>query len=244
SVTIREISILNKLQHDNIVCLHQLIDAGDMMYLVFEFFERDLSTYFQQIAPNRMDRDLAHSYLHQLFDGLAYCHARLIIHRDIKPQNLLIDELGHIKIADFGLARRVNLPSRPYTPNTQTLWYRAPELLLHSHTYGAAVDLWSMGCLMAEMLTGNSIFMGRDEIDMITRIFRLLGMPTEDEWARAALPSGFRGFNAPRRTMAGIFPALSPEDVELLNQLLTYKPEHRIDAYSASMSPLFERFRC
>ena len=119
------------------------------------------------------------SYLRQLLDGIAYCHDHRVLHRDLKPQNLLIDNKGCIKLADFGLARAFGLPMRAYTHEVITLWYRAPEILLGGKTYDMAVDVWGLGCIFAEMLTKHPLFPGDSEIDQLFRIFRTLGTPDQ-----------------------------------------------------------------
>ena len=112
-----------------------------------------------------------------LLEGLYYCHVNRIIHRDLKPQNLLLDSNLNLKIADFGLARVFQLPKRPYTNSIQTLWYRAPEVLFGDTCYSSAVDMWSVGCIMAELMTGVALFMSKSRIDLIANIFRILGTP-------------------------------------------------------------------
>ncbi|CAL1281976.1 unnamed protein product [Larinioides sclopetarius] len=112
------------------------------------------------------------SYLYQILDGILYCHRRRIIHRDLKPQNLLIDQQGAIKIADFGLARAFGIPVRVYTHEVVTLWYRAPEVLLGSPRYSTPIDIWSIGCIFAEMANKAPLFRGDSEIDQLYRIFR------------------------------------------------------------------------
>lgn len=110
--------------------------------------------------------------MYQLLSGLAFCHSRRVLHRDLKPQNLLIDKEGSLKLADFGLARAIGIPVRTYTHEVVTLWYRAPEILLGSKHYSTAVDVWSVGCIFAEMATKIPLFPGDSEIDEIYKIFR------------------------------------------------------------------------
>lgn len=111
-------------------------------------------------------------FTHQLVRGIYYCHAHRILHRDLKPQNLLIDKSGNLKLADFGLARAFGIPLRTYTHEVVTLWYRAPEVLLGSRHYSTAIDMWSVGCIFAEMAMKSPLFPGDSEIDEIFRIFR------------------------------------------------------------------------
>lgn len=116
----------------------------------------------------------------QLLQGLAYCHAHRVIHRDLKPQNLLVTDDGVIKLADFGLARPVTIPSRCYTHEVVTMWYRAPEILLGTRLYSTGIDIWSLGCIFSEMATTKPLFSGDSEIDQLFNIFRKLGTPNPE----------------------------------------------------------------
>lgn len=130
----------------------------------------------------RLPAELVKSYMYQLLKGLEFCHSHRVLHRDLKPQNLLIDSHGCIKLADFGLARAFGIPIRAYTHEVVTLWYRAPEILMGARQYACPVDVWSVGCIFAEMITGRPLFPGDSEIDELFRIFRVLGTPTEASW--------------------------------------------------------------
>lgn len=112
------------------------------------------------------------SYTYQILEGTVFCHSRRVLHRDLKPQNLLIDQKGAIKLADFGLGRAFGIPVRAYTHEVVTLWYRAPEVLLGSQRYSCPVDVWSIACIFAEMVNKRPLFHGDSEIDQLFRIFR------------------------------------------------------------------------
>lgn len=170
------------------------------LYLVFEYLDLDLKKYMDTVKNNPLGFTPDHvkvnfiilililivllwfyysllsiiikSYLYQLLNGLRFCHSRRVLHRDLKPQNLLIDKEGSLKLADFGLARAIGIPVRTYTHEVVTLWYRSPEILLGSKHYSTAVDIWSVGCIFAEMATKVPLFPGDSEIDEIYKIFR------------------------------------------------------------------------
>lgn len=132
--------------------------------------------------PLPLNKMLVKSYLYQLLRGVDYCHSHRVLHRDLKPQNLLIDRHGHLKLADFGLARAFGIPTRTYTHEVVTLWYRAPEILLGARHYSTPVDMWSVGCIFAEMVNHHALFPGDSEIDQLFRIFRALGTPDDTIW--------------------------------------------------------------
>lgn len=152
STAIREISLLKELRHPNIVSLQDVLMQDSRLYLIFEFLSMDLKKYLDSIPPGQfMDSSLVKSYLHQILQGIVFCHSRRVLHRDLKPQNLLIDDKGTIKLADFGLARAFGIPIRVYTHEVVTLWYRSPEVLLGSARYSTPVDIWSIGTIFAEV---------------------------------------------------------------------------------------------
>ncbi|XP_026339900.1 cyclin-dependent kinase 3 [Ursus arctos] len=241
STAIREISLLKELKHPNIVRLLDVVHSEKKLYLVFEFLSQDLKKYMDSAPASELPLHLVKSYLLQLLQGVNFCHSHRVIHRDLKPQNLLINELGAIKLADFGLARAFGVPLRTYTHEVVTLWYRAPEILLGSKFYSTAVDVWSIGCIFAEMVTRRALFPGDSEIDQLFRIFRTLGTPSEAMWPGVTQLPDYKG-SFPKWTRKGleeIVPGLEPEGKDLLMQLLQYDPSRRISAKAALVHPYF-----
>jgi len=239
STAIREISILKELNHPNVVNLLDIVNYQSKLYLVFEFLEQDLKKYMDSVAT--MEPKLVQSYIYQLLDGLLFCHKRRILHRDLKPQNLLIDRKGSLKLADFGLARAFCVPLRPYTHEVITLWYRAPEILLGSQAYSTPVDIWSAGCIFAEMIAKRPLFPGDSEIDQLFRVFRILGTPTEDVWKGCTSLPDYKA-NFPKwkkQELAKILPMADAQAIDLLAKMLIYEPHQRISAKEAIKHPYF-----
>ncbi|XP_032065024.1 cyclin-dependent kinase 3 isoform X2 [Thamnophis elegans] len=235
STAIREISLLKELKHPNIVRLLDVVHNQKKLYLVFEYLNQDLKKYMDSSRTGELPLNLIKSYLYQLLQGVSFCHSHRVIHRDLKPQNLLINEMGAIKLADFGLARAFGVPLRTYTHEVVTLWYRAPEILLGCKYYSTAVDIWSIGCIFAEMVARKALFPGDSEIDQLFRIFRTLGTPTESLWPGVTNLPDYKGNfpKWPRKDMKVIIPNLDQDGRDLLLQLLMYDPNKRISAKAA-----------
>jgi len=179
STALREIAILKEMRHPNVVTLREVIFFGEKkkLYMVFDYHQTDLKRHMDRVGP--IAPEAVKEMLRQLVEGIAFCHARRILHRDLKPQNLLVDSDGKtniLKIADFGLARAVQRPVRKYTKEVVTLWYRPPEILLGFTHYTMPIDMWAVGCIFAEMAQTKHfpLFPGDSEIDQIFRIFRSL----------------------------------------------------------------------
>lgn len=242
SVAIREISLLRELRHSNVVRLLDVLHCENKLYLVFEFLDQDLKRYMDSVSEP-MNKILVKSYLYQLLRGIAYCHSHRVLHRDLKPQNLLIDREGALKLADFGLARAFGIPLRPYTHEVVTLWYRAPEILLGSHNYSTPVDIWAIGCIFAEMVQKNPLFPGDSEIDELFRIFRTLGTPSEEMWPGVSKMPDYIPANFPLwapQPLSKVVPAMDPLALDLLERMLRYEPAKRISAKEALDHPYFQ----
>uniref|UniRef100_A0AAX7UEI1 Protein kinase domain-containing protein n=1 Tax=Astatotilapia calliptera TaxID=8154 RepID=A0AAX7UEI1_ASTCA len=178
---IREVSLLKDLKHANIVTLHDIVHTDKSLTLVFEYLDKDLKQYMDDCG-NIMSMHNVKIFLFQILRGLSYCHKRKVLHRDLKPQNLLINERGELKLADFGLARAKSVPTKTYSNEVVTLWYRPPDVLLGSSEYSTQIDMWGVGCIFYEMAAGRPLFPGSTVEDELHLIFRLLGTPTEENW--------------------------------------------------------------
>jgi len=242
--TLREVALLQDLIHPHIVRLREVVPCPPRLYLVFDYMDFDLKQCLDKEFKKGMPAKLIQSCMYQILDGLAFCHARLVLHRDLKPQNVLIDLHGRVKLADFGLARAFQ-PKRTYTQEVVTLWYRAPELLLGQQEYTASVDLWSTGCILAELTCRKPLFPGDSEIDQIFRIFRLLGTPDDSTWEGVTQLPDFqpifpRWSGTPIET---VLPNLEPLAVRLLSELIAYQPSSRIRAEDALQHEYFDGLR-
>jgi serine/threonine protein kinase len=244
STFLREVALLKALVHPNVVQLLDVFTERKRMVLIFEFVDCDLKK-FMRTHGGILSADIVRKLSMQLCRGIEFCHSHCILHRDLKPQNLLIDTNHQLKLADFGLARGFNL-AKKYTHEVVTVWYRAPELLLGSGLYSAPIDLWSVGCIVAELATGSPLFSGDSEIDTIFRIFKLLGTPTEDRWpGHGNLPNfkvewprwPVQSWAAPHRRASDL---LGKAGVELVESLLLYDPKRRLSARHAVRHPFFE----
>ncbi|XP_013381936.1 cyclin-dependent kinase 1 [Lingula anatina] len=242
STAIREISLLKELQHPNVVNLEDILMQENKLYLVFEFLSMDLKKYMDSIPSGQyMDKMLVKSYLYQITQGILFCHQRRVLHRDLKPQNLLIDNKGVIKLADFGLARAFGIPVRVYTHEVVTLWYRAPEVLLGSQRYSTPIDVWSIGCIFAEMVTKVPLFRGDSEIDQLFRIFRTMTTPTEENWPGVtSLPDYKHTFPKwTKNQLETSVKQLCSQGLDLLQKTLIYDPAQRISCKAMLLHPYF-----
>ncbi|KAG8046323.1 hypothetical protein GUJ93_ZPchr0008g13891 [Zizania palustris] len=239
----REIHILRRLDHPNVVKLEGLVASrmSSSLYLVFEYMEHDLAGL--AATPGiKFTEPQVKCYMQQLLSGLDHCHSRGVLHRDIKGANLLLDNNGVLKIADFGLATFFNPNQKQHlTSRVVTLWYRPPELLLGATNYGATVDLWSAGCILAELLSGKPIMPGRTEVEQLHKIFKLCGSPSEEFWANLKLSRAtiFKPQHPYRRCVNDVYKDFPPPALALLDCLLAVEPENRGTANLALESEFF-----
>ena len=246
---LREIRILQLLTHDNIVNLIEICRSKatefnkhkSTFYLVFDFCEHDLAGLLSNFNVKFSLGEIK-KVMQQLLNGLYYIHSNKIIHRDMKAANVLITKQGILKLADFGLARAISInkngqPNR-YTNRVVTLWYRPPELLLGERNYGAPVDLWGAGCIMAEMWTRSPIMQGNTEQHQLTLIAQLCGAMTPEVWPGVESLDLYHKLDIPKNQKRIVKERLKPyvKDqfaVDLLDKLLCLCPDHRLDANAA-----------
>ncbi|KAF2360990.1 Protein kinase domain [Trinorchestia longiramus] len=241
---IREVSLLKDLKHANIVTLHDIVHTEKSLTLVFEYLDRDLKQYMDENGSAPLSLNNVKIFLFQLVRGLAYCHQRRVLHRDLKPQNLLINDLGELKLADFGLARAKSVPTKTYSNEVVTLWYRPPDVLLGSTHYSTQIDMWGVGCIMYEMISGRPLFPGATVDDELHLIFRTLGTPTEETWSGIeSLPefNVYRNVHHAGEPLITKAPRLGQDSaLSLLKKFLLYEAKKRISAAAATKHPFFE----
>ncbi|XP_060086446.1 serine/threonine-protein kinase ICK-like [Ylistrum balloti] len=227
-LSLREVKSLRKLNHANIVKLKEVIRENDQLFFVFEFMKENL----YQMMKDR-DRVLPESTIrnvtYQVLQGLAFMHKHGFFHRDLKPENLLCSGADLVKIADFGLAREIR--SRPpYTDYVSTRWYRAPEVLLRSTNYNSPIDIWAVGCIMAELYTLRPLYPGSSEIDQIFKICSVLGTPKKEDWpegAKLAAAMNFRWPQCVAANLKSLIPNASNEAIMVLKDSMLWDPKKR-----------------
>lgn len=237
---LREITILKEISHENIVKIHELFYGMTSLYVAYEYLDCELS----KIIFN-YEIDLNESYIKglllQMLRGLGEIHKYGVLHRDLKPQNLLVSKEGLLKIADFGFARFIASPGREMTAGVISDWYRPPEIFFGAKYYSYGVDIWSTGCIFAEMITKIPLFEGKNEIEILKKIFSLLGVPNESDWPDCNQLDGFKLFTqGDVITIKKKFSNLSKEGVDLLEKMLALDPNKRISAREALEHPFFQ----
>lgn len=251
STTLREVSLLQMLSHSiyivRLLCVEHVAKEGKpLLYLVFEYLDSDLKKYIDEHGNGQTGIPIPRAdikrLMYQLCKGVAYCHSHGVMHRDLKPQNLLIDKKnGLLKIGDLGLSRAFSVPLKSYTHEVVTLWYRSPEVLLGATHYSTPVDIWSIGCIFAELVRKEPLFPGDSELQQLLHIFRLLGTPDEKMWPGVSKMRDWHVYPQwHRQKWSKIVPGLDMDGTDLLSRMLQYDPSKRITAKEALQHPFFD----
>mgnify|MGYP002803598696 FL=1 len=248
SFSLREISALTACRHPNVVQLLDVHALPDSVHLVLELMPLNLSQYMRKVLKGPFES--LQPAFRQVLQGVAHCHRQGYMHRDLKPQNILVDG-ERFKITDFGLARRfqpLHIGRGPITKFVVTLWYRAPELILMDRRqcmYGQGVDIWSLGCILAEMATNRPLFPGDSEIDTLFKIFQLKGTPTIETWPTLENLGHFsRSFPRWQDTQFKNVIKMCPFNhayfKQMLSDMLQYVPEQRWSANALLSHSFFQ----
>jgi len=247
--TFREVVFLQEISHDNIIRLVNVIRAENDrdIYLVFDFMDTDLHAV---IRANILE-DIHKQYIiYQCLKCLKYMHSAKLIHRDLKPSNLLLNSECHMKVADFGLARSLNTTEKDQTPlltdYVATRWYRAPEILLGSNKYTEGADMWSMGCILAELLMGKPVFPGTSTLNQLDRVMQVTGRPSKEDIDSIHSPLASTMLESLPKTkdksLRSMFPTASDEAIDLIRNLLQFNPSKRLTAIQALKHPYVAQF--
>lgn len=245
--SLREITILRNINHDNIVKLHTLEVNEKNILLCLEYCEYDLDKYWNTRYSNSSpDLRTIKKIMYQILLGMDHLHGKKVLHRDLKPQNILINSEGKVKITDFGLSRTYSIPIKVYTKEILSLWYRAPELVLGMDYYSIGIDMWSIGCIFAELILKKPIFKSDSEINLLFKQFKILGKPDEKTMPGfktfPLFNSRFPDINKISLDLEfkGTCAENSKEAIDLLNKMFIFNPAKRITCREALKDKFFE----
>lgn len=236
---IREIKLLQELRHPNVMKVMDIFNHDSNINIVMQFMEMDLEKIIKAVRVPLTPGDVK-QYMSMILEAVEYLHSNWVLHRDIKPGNLLVDKNGQLQLADFGLAKIYGSPDRDLSHQACTLWYRAPEMLFGAKSYGTGADMWSVGCVFAELLSRKPFFPGDGEINQLQTILAVLGTPTEEDWpGLTSLPQYTKFAHTPGAPLKLMFGAATSDALDLLAGLMTYDPRKRLTASQAKNHAYF-----
>ncbi|XP_043212356.1 mitogen-activated protein kinase 1-like [Amphibalanus amphitrite] len=249
--TLREIKILTRFKHENVIDIRDIIRTPTIenmkdVYIVQCLMETDL---YKLLKTQKLSNDHICYFLYQILRGLKYIHSANVLHRDLKPSNLLLNTTCDLKICDFGLARVAD-PDHDHTgfltEYVATRWYRAPEIMLNSKGYTKSIDIWSVGCILCEMLSNRPIFPGRHYLDQLNHILSVLGSPSQDD-LQCIINEKARNYlqslpYKPKIPWTTLYPEADARALDLLDRMLTFNPHKRITVEDALSHPYLEQY--
>lgn len=236
---LREIKCLKRIQSEYVVKVFEVFEQGGNIHIVLEYMESNLEVLIKSKRIVFVSPDVK-AWMLMIAKGIYECHSRFILHRDIKPNNILVSRSGRVKLADFGLARDFGFPVTELTNKVITRWYKSPEILFGSKTYTYGVDIWAAGCVFAELLLRTPYFPGDNDVHQMELIFTALGSPTQEEWPEMQDLPAFLPFEPrPKSDIRLLFTGASDDTVDLLKKMLTHNPAHRITAKEVLSHPYF-----
>ncbi|GFV14848.1 hypothetical protein TNCV_4219421 [Trichonephila clavipes] len=239
---IREIKILRDLDHPNVIGLLDIFGSRSNVSLVFDFMDTDLEIVIKDpqiiLTPSHIK-----AYTIMTLQGLEHLHSLWILHRDLKPNNLLINAEGVLKIGDFGLAKNYGSPNKVYSHQVVTRWYRAPELIFGATIYATGIDIWAVGCILAELLLRVPFLPGKTDLDQLSQIFKVLGAPDEEDWPHVSTLPHYVAFKpSPPIPFHDIFTAAGDDLIDVLSRMLALNPLKRCTCKEALKMPYFSNY--
>ncbi|VDK45490.1 unnamed protein product [Anisakis simplex] len=252
--TLREIQILSRMKHENIISIIEIIQPSciqkmSTIYIVQEFMQTDLHKVLRSLRGQRLSTEHICFFLYQILRGLKYIHSANVIHRDLKPSNLLVNDSCDLKICDFGLARVID-PSKDHsgalTEYVATRWYRAPEVMCSSKCYTKAIDVWSVGCILAEMFNNKPLFPAKNYVEHLQLIFATIGSPSEDD-LKSVANSSARSYIASmpvqqKQPWKKLYKDADSMALKLLDRMLTFDHNSRITVDQALAHPFLQQY--